>query len=93
MPSDLGIIETKFVTLFEPPNVLTLKSGVPFGPINVAYETYGTLNSDKSNAILVFHALTGDAHAAGRRHGICRRVAGWKRPSVRRSRRIVHDPP
>ena len=42
-----------------------LKSGVKSGPITLAYETYGTLNADKSNAILIFHALTGDAHAVG----------------------------
>ncbi len=63
--SSLGIVETKFFTFAEPPEELTLKSGVKLGPITVAYETYGELNRDKSNAILVFHALTGDAHAAG----------------------------
>lgn len=57
-------IETQFCELFTD-QPLTLKSGVKFGPIDVAYETYGKLNSDKSNAILVFHALTGDANAAG----------------------------
>lgn len=62
---NLGIIETKYFTFAESPHALTLKSGVKFGPITVAYETYGQLNQDKSNAILVFHALTGDAHAAG----------------------------
>ena len=65
MSESLGIIETQFCTLFEPPHELALKSGVKLGPITVAYETYGQLNKDKSNAILVFHALTGDAHAAG----------------------------
>jgi homoserine O-acetyltransferase len=44
---------------------LTLESGEKLGPITLAYETYGQLNADKSNAILVLHALTGDAHAAG----------------------------
>ncbi len=58
-------VETKFVTFCQPPNELVLKSGFKLGPITIAYETYGQLNKDKSNAILVFHALTGDAHAAG----------------------------
>jgi len=61
----LGIVETKFFTACEPPHALELKSGEKLGPITLAYETYGTLNHDKSNAILVLHALTGDAHAAG----------------------------
>ncbi len=65
MPDSLGIIETQYFTFAESPHELTLKSGVKLGPITLAYETYGTLNSDKSNAILLFHALTGDAHAAG----------------------------
>ena len=48
-----------------PPDELTLESGEKLGPITLAYETYGELNAQKSNAILVLHALTGDAHAAG----------------------------
>ena len=47
------------------PNELTLESGEKLGPITLAYETYGKLNAQKSNAILVLHALSGDAHAAG----------------------------
>ena len=46
-------------------DALRLESGQFFGPITVQYETYGELNSDKSNAILVIHAFSGDAHAAG----------------------------
>jgi homoserine O-acetyltransferase/O-succinyltransferase len=42
-----------------------LESGEKLGPITFAYETYGKLNSDKSNAILVLHAFSGDAHVAG----------------------------
>lgn len=39
--------------------------GGELGPITVAYETWGVLNADASNAVLVLHALTGDSHAAG----------------------------
>lgn len=62
---DLGIVETKYFTFAEPPHELTLESGEKLGPITLAYETYGNLNQNRSNAILLFHALTGDAHVAG----------------------------
>lgn len=66
MPAEsLGIVETKFFSFAQPPNEMVLKSGIKLGPITLAYETYGKLNAAKSNAILIFHALTGDAHAAG----------------------------
>jgi homoserine O-acetyltransferase len=42
-----------------------LESGQKLGPVTIEYETYGRLNQDRSNAIIVFHALSGDAHAAG----------------------------
>ena len=61
----MGIVETRYFTFAKPPNELTLESDERFGPITLAYETYGKLNDQKSNAILVFHALSGDAHAAG----------------------------
>ena len=41
-----------------------LDSGAELSPLDIGYETYGTLNADKSNAILVCHALTGDQFAA-----------------------------
>jgi homoserine O-acetyltransferase len=44
---------------------MRLDSGATLGPFTVAYETYGTLNDAKSNAVLVCHALTGDQYAAG----------------------------
>jgi len=44
---------------------LTLESGEKFGPVTLAYEAYGELNQEKSNAILILHALSGDAHAIG----------------------------
>ena len=43
---------------------LRLDSGQSIAPLQIAYQTYGTLNADKSNAILVCHALTGDQHVA-----------------------------
>jgi homoserine O-acetyltransferase len=48
-----------------PPDELTLESGETFGPLTLAYQTYGELNTEKSNAILVLHALSGDANVAG----------------------------
>jgi homoserine O-acetyltransferase len=44
---------------------LRLHDGRLFGPVTLAYETFGVLNADKSNAILLFHALSGSQHAAG----------------------------
>ena len=44
---------------------ISLDSGATVAPVEVAYETYGELNAAKSNAILVLHAFSGDAHAAG----------------------------
>ena len=44
---------------------LDLDCGVTLAPVQVAYETYGTLNAAKTNAVLVLHAFSGDAHAAG----------------------------
>lgn len=44
---------------------MPLESGQQLGPITLVYETYGKLNKEKANAILIVHALSGDAHAAG----------------------------
>src|SRR5512137_3079638 len=61
----IGIVETQYFTFAEPPGEMPLEFGGTLGPVTLAYETYGRLNADKSNAILVVHALSGDAHAAG----------------------------
>jgi len=72
----VGIVETKYFTFAEPPHELLLECGKKLGPITLAYETYGELNAERSNAILVLHALSGDAHAAGR-HRPDDRKPGW----------------
>ncbi|MFZ5799938.1 MAG: homoserine O-acetyltransferase MetX [Candidatus Omnitrophota bacterium] len=63
--NSVGIVETQYFTFAQPPNELLLESGQRLGPITLSYETYGVLNKEKSNAILVLHALSGDSHAAG----------------------------
>ncbi len=62
--SSLGIVERQHFTFAEN-EPMPLDSGESLGPITLAYETYGRLNVDRSNAILILHALSGDAHAAG----------------------------
>src|SRR5260370_3202781 len=44
---------------------ISLDNGTTLAPVEVAYETYGELNAAKTNAIVVLHAFSGDAHAAG----------------------------
>ena len=62
-PGDsVGRVETRFVTL---PVDLVLQNGESLAAPTIAYEVYGELNEDRSNAVLVFHALTGSQHAAG----------------------------
>ncbi|MBS3787201.1 homoserine O-acetyltransferase [Candidatus Bipolaricaulota bacterium] len=64
--SSVGKVETEE---FHYDEDIELESGKEFGPIDVAYETYGNLNKSRNNAVLICHALTGDAHAAGWHEG------------------------
>jgi homoserine O-acetyltransferase len=57
-----GLVETQCVRI---PGEIVLEHGGRLKGVTVAYETYGVLNREKSNAILVCHALSGDAHAGG----------------------------
>ena len=57
-----GIVETEFLDL---PKPLALDCGRTLNSVRIAYETYGTLSPARDNVILVCHALSGDAHAAG----------------------------
>lgn len=74
--NSVGIVETQSYVFAKPPHEIILESGVKFGPITLVYETYGKLNSDKSNAIVIFHTLTMDAHAAGI-HTDDKRLGWW----------------
>jgi homoserine O-acetyltransferase/O-succinyltransferase len=71
----IGRVQTQRVVLFNEDDPLKLQSGATIGPVEVAYETYGTLNRDRTNAVFVAHALSGDAHAAGHHGDPARR--GW----------------
>jgi len=57
--------KTKIVSLFNFNDPLKFETGDELSPVQVAYQTYGELKSDGTNAILINHALTGNAHAAG----------------------------
>jgi homoserine O-acetyltransferase len=60
--ASVGLVERREFVLEQG---LEVACGLRLAPVSVAYETYGTLNGDGTNAILVLHALTGDSHAAG----------------------------
>ncbi|MEX0814981.1 MAG: alpha/beta fold hydrolase, partial [Dongiaceae bacterium] len=56
---------------------LRLDCGVELGPFTIAYQTYGALNRERSNAILVCHALTGDQFVAGT-HPVTGKPGWWE---------------
>jgi homoserine O-acetyltransferase len=58
----VGVVDTQYLDLPQP---IRLDCGRELGPVRIAYETYGTLSPARDNVILVCHALSGDAHAAG----------------------------
>ncbi len=71
--NSVGIVKAQTAHFSEP---LTLKSGVVLPQFDLVYETYGTLNADKSNAVLVCHALSGTHHVAGK-YAETDKNAGW----------------
>ncbi len=64
MKGSVGLVQSQQV-IFAEDEPFQLDSGATLGPVTVAYETYGQLNADRTNAILITHALSGSAHAAG----------------------------
>lgn len=68
MSQSVGLVKTEYFTFGEDEK-LVLESGKSLGPVTIAYETYGELDGNKDNAILITHALSADAHAAGYRRG------------------------
>jgi homoserine O-acetyltransferase/O-succinyltransferase len=65
-PREADSPRDSLVAHFGPDKPLALDAGVKLSPFQIAYKTYGTLNAERSNAVLVCHALTGDQHVASR---------------------------
>ena len=72
----VGLVRPQSFTFAAPPAEMLLECGERLGPITLAYETYGRLNEARDNAILILHALSGDAHVAGY-HSSEDRKPGW----------------
>lgn len=70
----IGTVETNYISV-SPPGGFPLECGRTLDTVTIAYETYGKLNRERTNAILIVHALTGDANAAGFHNGA--RKPGW----------------
>lgn len=71
--NSIGIVKAQTAQFNRP---LTLKSGVVLPQYELTFETYGTLNADKSNAVLICHALSGNHHVAGK-YAETDKSAGW----------------
>lgn len=71
--SSVGLVAPKIAHFTQP---LTLKSGEVLPAYDLMYETYGTLNADKSNAVLICHALSGNHHVAGK-YSETDKYPGW----------------
>lgn len=75
-PAKGDLAAARLVADFGPDEPLQLDSGVALSPFSIAYETYGRLNADKSNVVLICHALTGDQHVASQ-HPVTGKPGWW----------------
>lgn len=73
-PDSVGLVQPQSLHFDAP---LPLESGGAVADYDVVYETYGKLNADRSNAILICHALSGNHHAAGFHHPVDRKPGWW----------------
>ena len=65
LTNSVGIVEPHCIRVVSEDSPLELQCGRKLAPIDVTYETYGTLSAAKDNVVMVCHALSGDAHVAG----------------------------
>jgi homoserine O-acetyltransferase len=68
---------SSLVAVFGADQPLRLDCGIDLSPFQIAYQTYGELNAERSNAILIFHALTGDQHVANL-HPVTGKPGWWE---------------
>ncbi len=83
----VGVVKPQIVTVATPENPLRLEYGGILSDVCVTFETYGELNAAKDNAVLLCHALTGSAHAAGvqgltQEAALQGEVPGWWDPLI-----------
>jgi len=88
-PGSVGIVTPRTIQVASPAEPLQLELGGELGHVEVAYEAYGQLNAKGDNAILICHALTGSAHAAGSHAP--GQVPGWWDPLIGPSKPIDTD--
>jgi homoserine O-acetyltransferase len=72
----VGLVTTRKIRLIDEDKPLKLQCGESLAPIDAAYETYGELNKAGDNTVLICHALSGNAHVAGK-HSESDRKSGW----------------